>query len=349
MAVGEGSLISGLSYVAVGRETAFGTYTTCTAQLNFLSSSIKTTKEARILEQIARSRTYAKQLSLSKSIEGDLEFYFVPIDNAYNFILQNAFGGTVTSATGTGESTSGLGFDHTFEIGAMDQSYPSLCLNMRKGPATTGQVFEYSGVRVNEITFTGEIDEPLMVTSSLMCKDSTQTSNDVENALTVSASNCLSFVNGRISVESTFASLTSSSFWHVQSVEFGINNSLKSDSGSRRIGSDVLDVLPPGIASFTLNMTIRFDTSTAFDAMIAESALAAELQFQGDTMASSSLREGVRFRLPKIRISDAGDPEIGGPDEILTRDITFNVLRDDSSASGYAVQAVVTNNTSSYA
>lgn len=351
MAVGQGSLISGLSYVAVGRESAIGTYNTCTSILPVLSSSLKTLKETKILEQIAKSRTHAQRISLSKVVEGELEFYFQPRLDACQYILQNAMGGTVTSATATGETT-GAGANsamtHTFLIGNMDQSAQSLCINQRKGGSSGGKVWQYHGARVNELMFTAEIDEPLVCKAAMICIDSTQVSNDVESALGSPTSTALSFDAGRLSVEASFASLTSSSYWHIISTEFGWSNSLKADSESRRIGSDILAVLPPGIAVYTLNCTIRFDTTTAYDAMMSATQLSAELEFLGPTLPSSAIRQGLKLQYPKVYISDAGDPEISGPDNILTSEVTFVVLRDDSSSTGYAMRAQVTNQATGY-
>ena len=65
-------------------------------------------------------------------------------------------------------------------------------------------------------------------------------------------------------------------------------------------------------------------------------------------MSGSAIREGLKINFPLVQINDAGDPEIGGPDEILTSEVVFHVLRDDSSATGYAMQAVLTNNIQNY-
>ena len=142
--------------------------------------------------------------------------------------------------------------------------------------------------------------------------------------------------------------VTSSSFWYVQSMEFKISNNLNSDSTARRIGSDTIDVLPPGLAQFELKATIRFDTTTAYDAMMAGTRLAAEFFCDGVTMTGSKLKSSIKLTMPYVVITDAGDPEIGGPNEVLTSEVTFAVLRDPTT-SGYAVKAVVINDTSSYA
>ena len=344
--VGSGSLISLDSYVAVGRETALGTAVTTTTQLCFLSNSFKTTKESKILEELCGSRTYGNRISLGKKIEGSLESYYYPTEDGLNYIMQNAFGGSVTSATVTAAAS----YTHTFAVGNLSaQTYKSLTFNVRKGDATNGKVFVYQGCRVSELGFNAELDEALKISASLIGMDSTTTGTDVSSVFTITAQKSpLSFVAGRLSVESSVGSLTTSSFWHVQSINFKLSNSLKSDNESRRIGSDVLQVLPVGIASFELTSNMRFDTLTAYDAMLNGTKFSAEFEFLGDTLAGSSVRQGIKLVFPKVYIKDAGDPEIGGPDEVLTSEVSFDILRDNSSSTGYAVQAILTNGTTSY-
>lgn len=349
MSVGQGALVGNLSYVAIGRETTYGTYSTCTAGMNVLSATLKMMKETKILEEIQTSRTNSNFIQLGRTLEASLEGYFSPRNAACNYLLQNAFGGgAVTSATATGDTIGAAVFQHTVDINNFLTTYSSLCINSRKGDATSGKIFEYSGLRVNELTLNAELDEALMMSVSMVGKDATITSNDVSSSLTTATQVPLSFVNGRFSVETTAGSLTSTSFWHVQSMEFKVSNNLNSDSSSRRIGSDTLAVLPAGLAQFELKATLRFDTTTAYDAMMAGTRLAAEFFFEGSTMSGSKLKESIKLTMPYVVISDAGDPEIGGPNEVLTSEVSFAILRDPTT-SGYAVKAVVINDTSSYA
>jgi hypothetical protein len=337
------------SYLAVGRETTYGTQVTSTAFLEFKSCSVKVIKERRIIEEITTSRTYSKEVGLSKTVEGEIECLAYPESTAFNHLLQNAMGGAITSATGTSETVGGLSFEHTILIGSMNGSYSSISINERKGQATSGRVFEYFGIRVNEMNFTAEIDEPLMCSFAVIGKDCTQTANDISAAYSSTSNEPLSFVSGRISIQAgLLASITTATVWHVQTAEFGISNNLKADAESRRIGSDTLDVLPPGIANLSLSVTMRFNTTTAFAAMMAGTEFSAELEFQGSTLSGSALTKFLKFQYPRLTIADAGDPEISGPDEILTSQVTFNVLRDVSSASGYAMRAIVRNKTASY-
>lgn len=350
MGVGSGSVEGYGSYLAVGRESTHGTQVTSTSNLEFISASLRTVKETKVIEQVETSRTYSKQIKMGKVVEGEVECYAYAEPNAFNYLLQNALGGTITSATATGETTGGLAFTHTYVIGAMDGSYQGLSLNHRKGQGTIGKVWEYIGARVGECNFTAEIDEALKCTFALMALDSTQTTNDVSSVLTTATCDePLSFVNGRVSVVAgTLGAITTTAYWEVQSVEFGWSNNLKSDTTSRRIGSDTLDVLPVGMATFTLNMNLRFDTTTAYDAMIANTDYAVELEFTGSTLTGSNQKRGLKFQFPLVKISDGGDPEIGGPDEQLTSAVTMQVFRDCSSTGGYAMRAQVTNLTSSY-
>jgi hypothetical protein len=196
------------------------------------------------------------------------------------------------------------------------------------------------------MTLKAELDEALIVNFALIGKDVTSSSNDVSSGLATSTQVPLSFINGRFSVE-TSSAFTTTSFWHVQSVEFKVANNLISDSGARRIGSDTLQVLPAGLATFELKASIRFDTTTAIDAMKNGTRLFAEFEFLGNTMTGSAKQEGIKITMPYVLVMDAGDPEIGGPNEPLTSEVTFAVLRDPTT-SGYAVRAAVTNLTASY-
>lgn len=348
MGVGSSAVYSGESYLGVGRETTYGTGVTATAGIDFVSSSLKTVKDAKILMQVERKRTMSKQISLGKVVEGEVAFNFTPDLTATGFLLQNAFGGTITSATATGETAGGGAFTHTIVEGVMGSGYPSLSMNERKGPGTGGKVFKYNGGRVNTLDLIAELDEPLKMNVGMIFKDSTQVSDDIESAvMTATSWEPLSFVNGRFSVETSFASLTSTSFWEVQKVNFKLNNNLKKDANSRRIGSDVLSVLPVGVQSYELSCQIRFDTTTAFDAMINATKLAAEFEFLGTTYTSSAIRRGLKLQFQKVYVKDAGDPEISGPDDHLISTVVFNVLRDES-ASGYAVRALLTNNIANF-
>lgn len=340
---GSGALLGADSYVAVGRESTYGTYGTCTALLECLSFGLGGMVEGKKLEQIAFNRVYSDHLSLSKKVEGAVEFYYKPRQEACNYILLNAFGcSTATTAT----VTAGASYTHTIDIGDMSGTYKSLCVNSRRGDATNGKIYQYTGLRVNELTLSAEIDDALKCSAGFIGKDEA-TGTTVASALTVTSTDILSFVNGRISVSTFGSDLTSTTYYEVENIEFSLNNNLKGDDG-RRIGSNVIGVLPVGVAELSLKCTLRYDTSTAYDAMVAGTALNAEFIFTGATLASSNQLESLKIVMPKIYVAEAKNPEVGGPDEIIKQEISFNIMRDKSSSGGYAVQAILTNATSSY-
>src|SRR5689334_15883903 len=191
MAVGQGAVGAWGSYLGIGRETTLGTGVTASAGLDFISASLVSTQEGKILEQVERSRQYSKRILMGKKIEGEIEYYFRPDDAASTFILQNAMGGTITSATATGETVGGAAMTHTFVLGQMESGYSSLTIGMRKGPSSGGKVFQYNGCRVNELTFKAELDEALKCNASVIGIDATVGSTDFESFITVSAADVL--------------------------------------------------------------------------------------------------------------------------------------------------------------
>jgi hypothetical protein len=352
--IGQNANMGFSSYLVVGRELTFGTYNTCTAGLDFLNAKFSTKKDSKIIEAVRNSRTFIDRIGLGKMVEGSLEFYMASDSDASQYLLQNAFGGgvsggTIVSATTSGDTTGAGVFDHVYSIAGFDATYSSLCFNMRKGDATNGKIYEYSGARVSELGLKAAVDDALMCSASIVMTDSTVTTNSTPaGSLTPIGQTPLSFVNMRFAVENSFASLTASAFWHVQSIDFSIKNNLKADADSRRIGSDLLQVLPPGPVNFALSVAMRFDTLTAYNAMLSETQLSAQMVFQGSTIAGSKFPQLVQIDLPRVYIQDAGDPEIGGPDALLKATVSFHVLQDDSSTGGYACKATVRNKTTAY-
>ncbi len=346
---GQNANVGLFSYVLVGVEATFKTYNTCTAGLRFNSFNVGTMKDSKVLEQVETSRTFSTRIGLSKSTEGECEFYMGADSDAAVRILHNAMGGgVVASITATGDTVTSGVFEHTFSVKNFDTTYSSLCINARKGDATNGKYFEYSGGRVNEFSLKAEMDDALLANASLIFCTGTSAGQDLSALLTNTGQTPLNFTGMRLSVADTFASLTASSYWHVQSIEFGISNNLKADSDSRSLGTDTLTVLPPGMALFNFTCSMRFDTLTAYNAMMNETQFAAQMEFNGSTITGSNLKQMIRINLPRVYIKSAPEPEIGGPDEILKTEVEFDVLRDVSSANGYAVQFVVRNKSTGY-
>lgn len=357
MADGQNANVGFSSFLAVGREATFKTYATTTAGLMFTSAKFATTKDLKVLEEVRNSRTMINKVGLSKEVTGEIECYMAADNNACQYLLQNAMGGgvsggTIISATATGDTAGSTAFEHAVSLAGFDATYSSLCMTLRKGDTTNGKGFDYTGGRVDEFGLKAEIDDALLCSASLIFCDSTQTSSNLSSAgaffTPTLVQTPLNFINMRFSVENSFNSLTAGSFWHVQSIDFSVKNSLKADSDSRRIGSDILTVLPPGVATFELKVSMRYDTLTAYNAMLNETQLSAQMVFQGSTITGSKFPYAIQVDLPRLYVSDAGDPEIGGPDEILKADVTFTVLQANDTTTGYACKMTTRNTTASY-
>lgn len=345
------------SFLAIGREATFKTYATVTAGLEFTKAKFITKKDSKEIDAVRNSRTMIDRIGLSRKVTGDVDFYMAADSDGCQYLLQNAMGGGVTggtiiSATGSGDTTGASAIEHLVSVAPFDVTYSSLCITHRKGDATNGRTFDYSGVRVDQLGLKAKVDDALMCNASMIIVDSTSTTAAAAAAAALFTPTMkqtpLNFTNMRFSCENSFNSLTAAAFWHVQSIDFSIKNNLKSDASARRIGSELLQVLPPGMASFELKVGMRWDTLTAYNAMLNETGLAAQMSFQGPTITGSKLPYEMRIDLPRVYIKDAGDPEVSGPDEILKSEITFMVLQDNSTTTGYACKTMTRNTTASY-
>ena len=126
-----------------------------------------------------------------------------------------------------------------------------------------------------------------------------------------------------------------------------INNNLESGAPARELGSNVLTVLPAKRREIEFKITQRFDTSTTFDRFIQATQGAAELFFSGESITAEHNHE-MTIRMPKL-FNNTPEPELGGPDEILSSEITFDVLNNDpNTTTGRAIGLTVQNATISY-
>lgn len=354
MSLGANAMVGYPSYLLIGREATFKTYLTCTSQLNFTQAKFHMEKDSKTIAEITTKRTFAQRVGLGRKLDGDLSFVMASDNDACQYLLQNAFGGgatgaNITSATAAGDTVGAGVFEHVYSVGNFDASFTSLCLNHRKGDTSLGKVWEYCGMRVDTFSLKAKLDDVLMAQVKMVGVDASVTTNDLSGIITnVVTQTPLSFVGMRFSVEGTFNSLTTTNFWHVQSIDFSMKNGIKSDASTRRIGSDVPEVLPAGIMQPTLKVSMRFDDLTAYNAMMAQTQLSAQIAFMGDTIPGSALQQMIRLDFPKVFIKNAGDPEVGGPDQIIKSDVEFEILRDITTTTGYALKATVRNKTASY-
>lgn len=344
------------SYLMVEREKTFKTYncSTTSKPLAFTKAKFIVEKDSKNLDEISSQRTLANRVGLGKKVSGDVSFYMAADSDACQYLLQNAMGGgvsggTIISATAAGDTVGAGVFEHVVSIANFDLTYSSLCFNHRKGDGTNGKIWAYQGFRIDGFSLKAKLDDSLMADVKMLGSDATVGAADLSASISNSnAQTPLDFVGMSFSVDGSLGSITAASFWHVQSIDFGITNKLKADASSRAIGSDVVEVLSPGLCSQTLKVEMRFDDLTAYNAMLAQTQMAAQLKFLGSTITGSKLQQMIQVDLPKVFIKNAGDPEVGGPDDVLKCSVEFDILRDISTTTGYAMKITTRNKTSAY-
>lgn len=342
MAVGDGAKIAVNSYIAVGKESAWGTYASATTAVEALSCSFKTEIDSMKLDQIGGNRGFSHRVTLGRKVGGSLEQYLHPQESV--LMVANALGGhIVTSSTTTSANVHSLtagNFDTTPSIG--------LSFNVRKGET---HVWRYSGGRVNTMKITGKVGEPIQASYEFLFKDSTQLTDDIASTLSISSVRPFTFVGGVFRYSSTeVLAATTTAQEPIQSFELSIKNNIKSDSDARSLGTALVDVLPPTRREVELKIQNRFDTTTTYSRFIQATQGSVELYFTGDYISGTAGPVyAMTIRLPKV-FNKTGDTEISGPGDILKTDIEFDCLLDAPGITTTTRDIGVTfvNNTAAY-
>lgn len=328
MAVGDGAEASVRSYVAVGKETTFGTYTAPSRAIEALSCGFMTSIEFEKLDSIGLgNRGQHKRVSKDKKVAGGLECYAHPQESV--LLVANAMGGGIVSTALTGSGTGA--YTHTLSAGNFNTDAASLCFNVRKGSTHT---FRYNGGRVNQLKISAAINEVVKASYDFIFKDSTiTTSDDLSAGLSISAVLPFTYVDGNFQYSSTEALAdTTTAREPIQAFELTLSNGLISDSAARGLGSSVLQVLPATRRNVEFKITQRFDTSTAYNRFIQATQGAVLLKFRSQSIGSTNQFYEMTISMPKVYV-DSADVEIKDTGSILQAEIPFSVVVDNPSTS----------------
>lgn len=339
MSVGNDSRSSVRSYLAVIKETTWGTNpatgATGMSWLEPVSVSFKTDIVGKKLDALG-NRGFSKRVQLDKTVTGSFEQYLHPQESV--LFLACAMGGGIVTSSLTGAYT------HSMSVGNLDTSPSSLTFNHRKGES---HVFIYSGAKVNNLKITGDVGNVVKLSCDFICKDSTSGGTDISSSMSLSSVLPFTYIGGTYRYDKTEASLTSTVEEKIIGFELEISNALKSDSVSRGLGSNILQVLPPTKREIKFKINQRFDTSTTYDRFIQGTLGAAELIFTGESITAEYTHK-LTIRLPKLYYN-GGDPVVGGAGDVLKSEINFDVLLDNPNTStGREVGLTVINNISAY-
>lgn len=339
MAVGDNSQQAVNSYLAVFREATWGTYPATAATnatfLPFMSCSFKTDVKSEKIDTIGH-RGYIRRVGLDKTVSGSLEMALHSEEST--LLMGVALGGGIVSTSLTGAYT------HSISVGNITDTAPTaVSFNYKKGDT----VFNFVGGRVGSMVISANVGEVAKVSFEMMFKDSTIGTSSIASSASYSSVIPFTFVNGVFRYQSTEAlAQTTTAEEAITGFELKINNNLSSDSGARKLGSNLLAVLPPTRRDIEFKVTQRFDTTTVFNRFIQATQGAVELIFSG-TAITSEHSNRMRIIMPKV-FNVTGDTEVGGSGDILMSEITYDVLLDTATTSGREIAITVINNVASY-
>lgn len=340
MAVGSDAKPILPGYIAMGRETTWGTYNSATTAVEAVTCGFRTEINSEKLDAIG-NRGFHKRVTLNKTVAGELETYFHPSESVP--LLASALGGPLVS---TGVTTSV--YDHSISAGNFDTSsaFLGLSFNVRKGQAHT---WRYNGGRVNSMKITAAVGEVVKVSWDMIFKDSTLGTDDISAILSVSTLLPMTFAHGVFRYGATEAlAPTTTAQEPIQGFELTVKNNLASEESARELGTTILSVLPATRREVELTITQRFDTTTAYNRFIQATIGSVELFFRsGDSLGNNCFPE-ITIRLPKV-YQNTNDPVLDDTGGILQSEISYDAVVDNpSTTTGKDIGITVRNATASY-
>jgi len=349
MAAGDGSRQGYDAILSVGEETALGTFVTGTNSMPFYSESFKDMVEKTRIESINSGRNTQQVFQGKQHVEGSFEVDFSVQEDFIVKVFKQAFGGTVSTIKPTSTSTE---YAHTFNEGNMvnnDSSVSAadihgLSFGVQRGETSTGG-WGFRGCRVNQFVLRAEVGQPVKATVDIIGIAGSLTTV----AITASATGALPMIFDGVTIAeaATAASLTSATADTYIGFEWTLANNLLADDSSYQLGQRALGVLPPGMRTVSINLTQRFDTTTAYTTFKDDTTNAVQLRFStGNTITSvtGSTTYSLQINMPKVHFMES-QPEVGDVG-ILTHEREGICIAD--SLTGFAVQAIINNDVTGY-
>lgn len=341
MAVGNNYPFIGIdSRIGIAEETTYGTFVTSTVLCEFNNESLKKTREEVKIDSISGNRDYKKRVIGNEAVEGSMEMYLNPAEDALNYIIKQAMGGTSTRSTIVAGS-----YEHTFALGDMESNketttasdVKALSIAVERG--NSDKVYNYFGMRVNTLTIKGEIGQPCVVSVDFVGQGMSTSAT----LPTLSYSNIIpcNFVGVSITTGDSIGNLSVEYF---KSFEFVLNNNLNGDQ--RVLGDRKIKQLPPTRREMTLSLTQIYDTTTSYDRFDQNTFTAIKIQMDSAvTITAGGTTYAMWIDLPEVYIN-SNQPEVGdsGP---LQVEYECAVLYNTTTS--YAAQIVTRNATEAYA
>jgi hypothetical protein len=214
--------------------------------------------------------------------------------------------------------------------------------NVRKGDTHT---WHYQGGRVDNLKLSAKVGEFVKMSCEFIFKDSTMLTDNIATALSVTSVSPFVYVDGVFRYAETEAKAdTTTAEERIQGFELSIKNNLEP---CREFGTDVLRTLPGKKRDVQLKISQHFDTTTTYNRFIQATQGSVELRFVGDSITAEHNNE-LEIRLPKV-FQNSSDPELGGPDEIVSSEITYDILVDSpATTTGRDIGVTIKNSLQAY-
>jgi len=329
---GEGAEVAVRSYVAIGRETTYGTMNSTSASMKALeplSCTFRTDITTQKVDSLSTNRGPSRRVTLDKTVAGTIEQNLHPEESV--LLVASALGGSITSAS------SSSAYQHIVESGNFDVTIPSVCFVVRKG--TSAKDWNYTGGRCNSMKITGNAGELVRCSYDMIFQDSTLLTEDFSTELSISTVLPFTYVQGVF----TYSAVTE----YITGFELTVNNNLKSDKDARHLGSNIISTLPATRRDIEFKITQRFDTTSTYDRFIDNSFAAVRLKFSGASISTSGVYE-CQIDLAKVYMKSP-DPELGGSGDILMSEIEYDVVvNNPHTLSGYDIRFTFLNTTATY-
>ena len=346
MAIGDGYSLNWKSALGVAKETTWGSFQTATAFMEFNSESMDRKMEEKILQAVNSQRESFKRILTTETVDGSIEADLNVGSDALVNLLKQAMGGTVTSTPITVGA-----YTHVLTVGDMENNKSTttatgdmkgLTLQVRKGD----YVYSFQGCRVDSFTIKAESGAPVLVTFAVVGKTATQTT---ALSTTVTYTDALPMIfHGVTVVKATSIGAVSIGATQetYQSFELTVQNNIMKDI--RQLGSRLVSHLPQGGLGVSLKFAQRVDTTTAYNVWTSETSTAFGIYLDSNYSigVANASTYSMFIGIPNAKLNYS-IPKVGGRDGILTHELNYTCLRENTTTS-YAVQISLNNATTSY-
>lgn len=335
--------------LAVGEETTLGTYVTATASDYYYSESLKLMRDKTRIEAMNSTRDHVILVQGKEHVEGSMEFDANLTSDLVHILIKQAMGGTVSSVRA---ATTTIGsYRHTFGIGNMvnnDSSVSAadilgLSFWVRRGDTTTNG-FAFRGCRVNQLTISGEVGNPLKISAEVIGIGASLTTFAVTPSFTSIRPLMFDDINVAVldSIAGTPVTVTAQGF------EVSLNNNLLADDSSYQLGQRGLSVLPPGMRNVTAKITTRYDTTTAMNRFTSNTLTAVRITARtGITITASAgdTTYTMDIDLPNCYFKES-QPEVGDSG-IISQELEAEAIGQATSTT-FPLRIITQNATAGY-